>query len=511
MSSASRTSKTIKNSTVALGIYMLNLILQFYSRKVFLDYLGTEILGLNTTANNLLQFLNLAELGISSAVGFTLYKPLHDNDRETINEIVTLQGRLYSRIAVIVIIGAVISMLFFPLIFAKIKLPLWYAYASYCVLLFSALLGYFINYKQIVLSASQQEYKIQYSYKLIVLVKVAAQMLAVYHFENGYIWWLIFEVVFTIIGSVTLNIVIRRSFPYLKKVKSSYKELRTKYSEFVVKIKQLFVHKIASFVLSQLSPIILYAYSSLTMVALYGNYNIIIIGLQSLVTSFFNGMNAGIGDLVAEGDADKITKVFSELFSIRFILAICICICSYCAVPSFVALWIGEEYLLSDTTLILLLSILYIRNFRLTVESFTNAYGLYADVYAAILEAAINIGLSILLGYFYELNGILAGVLISLIIIVVIWKPYYLFTRKMPQSVLWYVKLYAKHILIAVPTLALSIFLINHFNLNQASNWSEFIIKIILIGLIVFTPLSLAIIMTNKSLALRLRRMVIKH
>ena len=91
----SRTSKSIKNSLVALAFYFINLVLQFFSRKVFLDYLGAEILGLNTTATNLLQFLNLAELGIGSAIACTLYKPLLEKDTVAINEIVSLQGWLY--------------------------------------------------------------------------------------------------------------------------------------------------------------------------------------------------------------------------------------------------------------------------------------------------------------------------------------------------------------------------------------------------------------------------------
>ena len=95
----SRTKKSIKNSVVALLFYAITLILNFFSRKIFLDYLGADILGLNTTALNLLQFLNLAELGISTAVGFTLYAPLRNGDKVTINEIVTLQGHLYKRIA----------------------------------------------------------------------------------------------------------------------------------------------------------------------------------------------------------------------------------------------------------------------------------------------------------------------------------------------------------------------------------------------------------------------------
>lgn len=145
MSESSRTAKSIKNAKVALIFYFINIVLQFFSRKVFLDYLGAEVLGLNTTAQNLLGFLNLAELGIGSAISYALYRPLFNKDSQTINEIVSVQGWLYRKVAVVVVVAACVLMCFFPLIFEKAKVPLWYTYASFSVLLFSALLGYIFN------------------------------------------------------------------------------------------------------------------------------------------------------------------------------------------------------------------------------------------------------------------------------------------------------------------------------------------------------------------------------
>jgi len=189
----SRTKLALKNSVISTGFYFVNLILQFIARGYFLQYLGNEILGLNTTAQNLLQFLNLAELGINTAVGFTLYKPICDNDYNSINEIVSLQGYLYKRIGLMVLLGAIILMTFFPIIFSKTDLPLWYSYAIFSVLLLGALLSYFVNYRQIVLTSSQQDYKVQMCYKPTLFVKLILQIYVVKYTPYGFELWLMLE------------------------------------------------------------------------------------------------------------------------------------------------------------------------------------------------------------------------------------------------------------------------------------------------------------------------------
>lgn len=446
MAAISRTAKSLKNSAVALALYFVQLVLQFFSRKVFLDRLGAEVLGLNTTATNLLQFLNLAELGIGAAIACTLYKPLFDDDREKINEIVSLQGWMYRRIATVVIAGSVVLMAFFPWIFAKMELPLWYAYASFGVLLFSALLGYFVNYKQVLLSADQKEYKIQYSYKTVMLVKLACQIAAIHYFDDGYLWWLVLEALFAVGAAAALTRVVRRTYPYLRTELSRGRELRRKYPDVTVKIKQLFFHKIGGFALTQTSPVIIYAYASLTLVALYGNYMLIIMGIVVLMGAVFNSINAGVGNLVAEGDRSRILSVFEELFSLRFLIATALCFGVYTLTPAFVTLWVGSEYLLDDMSLALMVATLYINLTRSTVDAYINAYGLFRDVWAPIVEAAINIGLSVLFGYFWGLHGILAGVLVSLLLVILMWKPYFLFRCGLHERVGRYVWMYVKHL-----------------------------------------------------------------
>ena len=215
---------------VALFMYIVNFVLQFISRKVFIDHLGADVLGLNTTITSILQFLNIAELGIGTAVACTLYKPLQENNRTEICEIVSLQGWLYGRVAAIILGCGIVVACFIPQIFAKISLPMWYAYATFGVLLFSALLTYVVTYKQILLSASQQEYKIQLSYKLSMLVKIFVQIIAVKYFESGYLWWIILEFLFAVIASIAVNKQVSRTFPYLTIERDNSKKLLAKYT-----------------------------------------------------------------------------------------------------------------------------------------------------------------------------------------------------------------------------------------------------------------------------------------
>lgn len=447
MPNESRTSKSILNAKVALLFYFLNIIIQFFSRKIFLDYLGSEILGLNTTAQNLLGFLNLAELGIGSAVAYNLYKPLFENDHNAINAIVSIQGWLYRRIAYILIIGACVLMCFFPMIFDKAQIPLWYAYGSFIVLLISALLGYFINYRQIVLSADQKEYKITISVQGVKFVKVLLQILAIRFLNYGYVWWMIIEVIMSGVTSLVLNLTIKKEYTWLSPKIFEGKILQKQYPGIFTKTKQTFFHRIGGFVLTQTSPLIIYAYASLTMVAIYGNYMLIVLGVTSLINALFNSINAGVGNLVTEGDRKKIKSVFWELTAFRVWIASVICFGMYMLGNSFIILWVGKDFLLPQTTFIILIAITFI-NLTRTNDVFLNAYGLFQDIWSPVVEISLNLGLSIILGYLYGITGILSGVLISLVAVICTWKPYFLYSRGFAENIKEYIFRYSKYLIL---------------------------------------------------------------
>lgn len=512
LKTGSRTAKSIKNAKVALFFYFINLVLQFFSRKIFLDYLGAEVLGLNTTAQNLLGFLNLAELGIGSAVSFTLYKPLYEKDAQVINEIVSVQGWLYRKVAYVVIAGACVLMCFFPLIFEKAKVPLWYTYGSFIVLLVGALLSYFINYRQIVLTADQKEYKITLNVQGFKILKVILQILTIRYLNNGYVYWMILELLMSCVTAIILNRVLRREYPWLKSAPTQGKRLKNKYPEIITKIRQVFFHKIGSFVLSQTSPLIIYAYASLTLVAVYGNYMLIVTGVTLLMNALLNSIGAGVGNLVAEGDKKRIKSVFWELTSLRIWIASVICFGIYKLGHSFIILWVGESFVLNQSAFIILIIITFIGLTR-TNDIFIGAYGLYQDIWAPVLEAVLNLGLSILLGYYYGLAGILSGVAISLLLVVCCWKPYFLYHCGFRECVWEYALRYSKYLLVLASLFIGVSFLSDKLfeeSILSYWKWLQFAFKIlslyIIISIIVFSIFDTG----SRSFIKRFRTLLIK-
>jgi len=475
MGNYERTRKSIRNSLVAIAVQIVSLLVGFFSRKIFLDYLGTEILGLNTTASSILNFLNLAELGIGSAIAVTLYKPLFDGDRQSIREIIALQGWLYKRVALFIMGASVILMPFLPMIFGKMELPMWYAYASFLVLLFSALLGYFVNYKQSILSADQKDYKIQMSYRIVMIVKVLFQMAAVALLPHPYVWWLAVEAIFAVIAAISLNITIYKDYPYLKEKCCVTPELRAKYPDAITRIKQLFVHRLGTFATLQSIPLFIYAFTSLTVVALYGNYMILFNSLQALLVALFTSITASVGNMIAEDNRPLIIKVFRELFTSRFLMVmLCAFGLLYLTEP-FVSIWLGEEYLLETKTLRIVVVLFFLNTMRSAVDVFINAYGIFKDVWSPIAEAVIFVVAALILGRIYGLNGVLMAQGLELILIVFIWKPYFLFTNGIKSNPLSYFALFFKSLLLGAAAFAASAAILKFICIDASADLLHFV------------------------------------
>lgn len=514
MSQESRTSKSLKNAQVALLYYFLQLILGFFSRKAFFDYLGSEVLGLNTTASNLLGFLNLAELGVSAAIGYFLYQPIFEKDYEKLNKLVSLQGWIYRNVAFLIIAASGILMCFFPVIFSKSPLPIWYAYLTFGVLLFSSLLGYFRNYRQIVLYADQKGYKIQEYVQGAVVIKTVLQILAMIYLPYPFFSWLFLEFMGAVVTTVLLNYIIKQNYPWLKTNVSEGKKYLKEYPEVLKKTGQAFFHRIGAVVLGQSSPLIIYAFTSLTTVALYGNYILIVGKVGSLLGSVFNSTGAAIGNLVASKDKSRIIKVFWELHDSRMCMSVIALLCLYHLTNPFITVWLGKDYCLDSTFLVLYIALNSIGLTRTTVDNYLNAHGLYKDIWAPLAEAGLNIVFSVLLGFYWGLNGIIMGILISQVAIISVWKPYFLFKDGLHIPVYEYFMPVIYRYCVSVLLFILSYFVFEPLHLEQISTIKEFVIAALIVGLSCFIVGSITFYLLfsgTRDFTVRIKNIIIKR
>ena len=464
-----RVHKSVLNAEVNLIFYFLTLFLAFFSRKIYLDCLGTEFIGLTGTLGNILGYLNLAELGISASISYFLFKPLQTNNHQEIQEILSVLGYLYNRIGLIILSGGVFISLFFPFIFTKANLDLGIIYFAFYSLLGSSLISYFINYRQTLLSADQKNYLVAIYFQSAKIVRILLQIYLAYHYRNLYVWVGV-EFLFGILGCIILNWKLYKEYPWLDANKNDGRYLIKKYPEIITKTKQVFIHKIKDFVLVKSDELFIFLFVSLKMVAYYGNYMIVISKLISLFYSMTGSIGASIGNLVAEGDKDKMIKVFWELTTIQHTVAAILSFALYAFLEPFIAHWLGVEYIMDHRILILLILYIYITNSRQSIDGFNSAHGLYADVWAAWAELIINVVVTILCGLKWGIIGILIGKLASLVPIIVFWKPYYLFTSGFKESVAVYWKSVIRNYSISLLTFALSTAILHRLPINPYTN-----------------------------------------
>lgn len=488
----SRISKTIKNAKVGLFFHSIIIVIYFFSRKYFLQYLGDEFIGITSTLKNIIGFLNLAELGIGTAVGFALYKPLFKEQTKEINKIVSLVGFLYKKIGIIILIIGIIVSFFFPFIFSKTEIPLTIIYFGFYSFLTSSLLSYYYNYHLILLEADQKAYIVTAYFQTANIFRLIIQTyLAIY--TQNFALWIGLELFFSIVYSIILRKKIIKTYPWLIINLKTNKELLKDFKSLTKKIKQTFIHKISAFVLTSTDQLIIFTLISAKSVAFFGNYQLVFNQINNILSSFFKGSGASIGNLVAEGNKPKISKVFWELMALRYFIGGFIAINIFYLLEPFIKVWLGSKYLLSDDVLILMTINFLISQVRVPVENFKNAYGLFSDTWAPIVEILVNLIISIIFGSLWGITGIMLGTLTSLTLIVVLWKPYFLYKQGFKLSFLSYWKNNIK----LITSLSISFFFINLLITSIINvdiepsffNWILFSIKTSLIILLIYSPI----------------------
>jgi O-antigen/teichoic acid export membrane protein len=435
------------NIKVGMLFYVLSLFLAFFSRKIFLDCLGAEFIGLTGVLMNIMSYLNVAELGIGTSITFFLYKPLQQDDHDKLNEIMSILAYLYRCIGFIIGgIGFIVS-LSFPFFFGQLSFSLILVYFAFYSFVAMSMAGYLINYRQLLVSANQKQYVVNGYFQTIAIAQSLTQILLAYFYQNLYLW-VVVGLVYTVIGCIVFNQRINKEYPWLKiDLKMGREKLKT-YPEILRKTRQIFIQRLKDLLLYKSDELLVAIFGGVVLSAFYGNYLILLNKVNYMVNILSDGLNAGIGNLIAEGNKKNTMKVFWELTAIRFFIAGIVIFGFLLFLQPFIVCWLGPQYRLSDLIIYLLLFNLFIRLSRTVVGMFISASGLYHDVWAAWTELFLNLIITICLAPWMGIAGILLGKILSVFYFAVFWRPYFLFRQGLHEPVSTYWKGMAPYYLI---------------------------------------------------------------
>ena len=479
-----RVHRSVMNIKVGMLFYILSLFLAFFSRRIFLDCLGAEFIGLTGMLMNIMSFLSVAELGIGTSIAYFLYKPLQEDNHDKINEVMSMLAFLYRCIGVLIGVIGIILSLFFPWWFNNLTTGLPLVYFAFYSFLGSSMAGYIFNYKQLLVNANQKQYLVNSYFQTIAIVQSIAQILLAYYYRNLWLWVAV-GLLFTIIGIIIFNHRIQQLYPWLNIDLKKGRQNLKKYPEVLKKTRQIFVQKIKDFILYRSDEIMVGMFVSVVKVAFYGNYTMIINKLNFLVNILSEGLSAGVGNLLAEGDQRNIMKIFWELTAARFLILGVIIFSLLLFFQPFIGCWLGTEYQLSDVIVYLVIFNLFMRYQTAAVYIYLGSAGLFSDVWAAWTELIVNISVTLLLAPTYGIAGILLGKIISFGFISSFWKPYYLFSQAFHRSVWDYWRGMAPYYIIFVLFTLLTIW----FKQNVIDLHSDSFLSLAIYGIAISIPL----------------------
>lgn len=443
-----RTKNSIKNIYMSIITQIVITLLGFISRKVFLNSLGTEYLGINGLLTNVLSMLSLVEGGIGTSIIYNLYKPLAEDDEPKIIALIQLYKKLYGILAVVIFI---LSMGLYPLLGVLIKGGTNISFLGFVYFIFviKNVISYLNAHKWSLINADQKGY-VLVKYNLIFNIVTTISKIIVLKISQNYILYLVIELLIFIIQNIWNGNVVNRRYPYIKDSKKYKVDSDTK-ENLITNVKAIFLHNIGTYCVFGTDNLLISSLISLKTVGLYSNYTLIISQLASLLTPILNGIGASVGNLIATESKEKSYEIFNVTYFINFwIYSIC-SITLYNLIEPFINWIFGEGLLLNKLSLILILCNFYLTGLRTSINIFKSKAGIFSpDKYIPLLEAAINLVASLILTKYLGLAGIFLGTTISTISIPIWTQSKLVYNKIFNKSVFEYFKKYFIYLILTL-------------------------------------------------------------
>ena len=411
------------NLVIGVGGQLFNTLLAFIGRMIFIHYLSAAYLGVNGLFTDVLGMLNLAELGIGTAMIFSLYKPAAEENHEKIGQLMNLYKILYRCVAGVVLLAG-LCLLPFLHIFIKGAQEIQHLRLIYMLYLMSSVSSYLLSYKNSILQANQKAYIRTAWTQIMYMIQLILQAIVLIATQN-FILYLIVQLVTQFMVNVVVSIHVDRNYTYLKHAKGlpPKEELR----DIVKNIGAMSMHRLGTVVVRGTDNLLMSAFIGLSTVGLYSNYRMVTNGITILMDKVSSAFAGSVGNLGATENPDKVYEIYKALDFAMFVLFAYVAGGLIALFNLFIELLFGAKYVFPFIVVLLIIFEFYISGLRRVNLLFREALGLFwRDRYKAVVEAFINLVASIILVKNFGIVGIVGGTIISSVCTCVWVEPYIL-------------------------------------------------------------------------------------
>jgi O-antigen/teichoic acid export membrane protein len=428
-----RTKNTIINIATSFGGNIVVLLASFVSRTIFVQNLSKEYLGINGLFANILSVLSLLELGVGTAIIYSLYKPIADNDLPKVNALMNFYRKAYITIGcIIMIIGVAITP--FLGLFFKDTPDVSLLKIYFLLYVINTVISYFYTYKRSLIIANQKGY-ISTIYNDIFFVLRNISQIIVLILTGSFLLYLIIQIICTFLENFSISKKADKMYPFLRKSNSVVLDKATS-KEIQKNTLAMIGHRIGEVVINGTDNILLSKYIGIVEVGLYSNYLLIINSINKIYNLIFTASTASIGNLGATESKEKMKFIFNCLNLVGFWISAVSSICLFNLINPFIDFWLGKGYLLSTEVVFFIIINYYITCMRRGVLTFRDALGLYwYDRYKPLFESIINLLVSIILVIKLGMVGALIGTTFSTVVTCLWVEPYILYKYGFATSV----------------------------------------------------------------------------
>ena len=472
----SRIRNAKRNIVTGIISRIVLMLLPFISRTIIIKILGSEYLGINGLFSSILSVLNLAELGFSGAVIFSLYKPLAENNEELVSSILWFFKKIYLVIGTGILFAGLIILPFITYVIKGDYPSNVNIYVVFAIYLIDTVTSYFFGgYRTALLNAVQRLDVFNTIRTITIILKEILQIILLLVFRNYYAF------VITIpLFSLGLNLVISMycDKKYKNYLQKKHIDENTK-KDIIKHVNGMIWDKLCNVSRNSFDTIVISMFFGLTMVAIFNNYYYIYSAIYTLILIFTGSAQAGVGNSI---QTETVEKNYNDFLKFNFLLGWIIswtAICLACLYQPFMKLWVGEKLMFSNTTMFLFCLYFYFINLTCVRDLYFQGCGLwpYAKI-TFILEALSNLCLNVLLGKIFGVNGILIATITTIIIYNIVSRTHILYKHyfKISQKE-YYLK---QSLYLLITGLAYFATKISQNLLRVENIYIDFIIKILL-------------------------------